>query len=65
MQNDVDDKKQLADFYRRLASMPTEGGHRADRALIMLAERLDQDVAKMRIAASAEPQTPAYMRRRP
>ena len=65
MKNDFEGTKQLANLYRRLASIRTEGSHRADRALIMLAARLEYDAAEVRVAAPAEPRKPVYVRRRP
>ena len=38
-------------LFRRIASIPTSGGHSADRVLLHLAERLDHE------AASAEGQS--------
>jgi hypothetical protein len=44
------DPRQLAVLYRRLdrrlASIPTNGGHNADRALLALAARLDRGAAE-------------------
>jgi hypothetical protein len=37
------DREQLADLCRRLASIPTEGGHCADRELLKLAEKLERE----------------------
>lgn len=44
MQN-IKNRKQLADLYRKLASIPTEGGHQADRVLLTLAEELELEIA--------------------
>ena len=37
------DREQLADLCRRLASIPTEGGHCADRELLKLVEKLERE----------------------
>jgi len=37
--------RRLADLYRRLAKVPTTGGHGEDRLLLVLAERLDGDAS--------------------
>jgi hypothetical protein len=37
------DLRRIADRYRRLASVPTTGGHREDRLLLVLAEELDRE----------------------
>lgn len=42
---DIQNQKQLADLYRKLASVPTEGGHQADRVLLRLAEELELEIA--------------------
>jgi len=39
------DRKQLANLCRKLASVPTEGGHQADRVLLTLAEELELEIA--------------------
>jgi hypothetical protein len=49
------DPRQLAKLCRRLANVPTSGGHRADRVLHALAEKLDQEAALAERLA-AEPQ---------
>jgi len=36
------DLRRTADQYRRLASVPTTGGRRADQLLLVLAEELDR-----------------------
>lgn len=41
----IQNRKQLADLYRKLASVPTEGGHQADRVLLTLAEELELEIA--------------------
>lgn len=42
---DIQNRKQLADLYRKLASVPTEGGHQADLVLLRLAEELELEIA--------------------
>jgi hypothetical protein len=37
------DREQLADLCRRLASIPTEDGHCADRELLKLVEKLERE----------------------
>jgi hypothetical protein len=37
------DPRQLAELCRRLANIPTSGGHRADRVLEALASKLDRE----------------------
>ena len=56
------DLRAKARLCRRLASIPTTGGARADHALLILAERLDRQAAELtRLDALAqhagEPQT--------
>jgi hypothetical protein len=41
------DLRQRADLYRRLANVPTAGGHRADRILLTMADQLEQDAAEL------------------
>lgn len=41
--HDVDDRRRKARLCRRLASIPTEGGHVANRAQEVLAARLDRE----------------------
>ena len=41
------DLRRLADLCKRMAEVPTSGGHRADRRLLTLAERLDREVAEL------------------
>jgi hypothetical protein len=40
------DPRQLADLCRRVANIPTSGGHRADRVLQALANQLEQEAAQ-------------------
>jgi hypothetical protein len=54
------DVRQLADLYRRLASIPTAGGHSADRLLLELAARLDREAAERQIANSAPADYPKH-----
>jgi hypothetical protein len=37
--------RRFADLYRRVASIPTSGGHRADLILRPLADKLDREAA--------------------
>jgi len=39
------DLKRTADLYRRLASIPTSGGYRADQVLLALADKLDREIS--------------------
>jgi len=39
------DPRQIAELCRRLASIPTSGGHRADRALHVLAGKIEREAA--------------------
>jgi len=39
------DPGQLAKLCRRLANIPTSGGHRADRVLQALADKLDREAS--------------------
>jgi hypothetical protein len=41
------DRRRQAKLYRRLATIPTEGGHQADRALLRLADRLERVANKL------------------
>ena len=43
--------RQEAELYRRLASVPTSGGHRADRVLLVMADDLDCQAAKLEAQA--------------
>jgi hypothetical protein len=47
------DPRQLADLCRRLANVPTSGGHRADRVLEALAAKLDREAALAERVAAA------------
>jgi hypothetical protein len=49
------DPRQLAELCRRLANVPTSGGHRADRVLHALAAKLDHEAA-LAERMTAEPQ---------
>jgi hypothetical protein len=39
------DPRQIAKLCRRLANIPTSGGHRADRVLQALADKLDREAS--------------------
>jgi hypothetical protein len=57
------DHKRTADLYRRLASIPTSGGYRADRELLALADKLDSEIAISEPGADREPTRPQTARR--
>ena len=42
----ITDLRQRADLCRRVASVPTEGGRREDRVLLIIADRLEHDGAR-------------------
>jgi hypothetical protein len=42
--------RQKADLYRRMASVPTEGGHNEDRVLLSVADQLEREAAKLEAA---------------
>ena len=56
------DLRQRADFYRRLADVPTATAHRADGVLLMLAARLEREADELegraREAAAVTHETP-------
>jgi hypothetical protein len=52
--NRAADLRRRADRYRRLASIPTSGGHSADRELLVLAEELDDHAADLESWAEPE-----------
>jgi hypothetical protein len=37
--------RKQADLYRRIASIPTEGGRREDRVLLVIADNLEREAA--------------------
>ena len=41
------ERRRLAGLCRRLASVPTSGGSRADRVLTALADRLDRQIERV------------------
>jgi hypothetical protein len=41
------DLRRTAGLYKRLASVPTAGGHCSDRLLLMLADELDREAAEL------------------
>ncbi len=51
------DPRQIAELYRRLANIPTSGGHRADRLLQTLAEKLDREAAEAKPPAARAPKS--------
>jgi len=56
------DRQQLAELYRRLASIPTSGDRGADRALIELAEEFERNTTEQPVAFPAS-ETKPYRRR--
>jgi hypothetical protein len=54
--HEVIELRRMANLYRRVAKIPTSGGHRADRILLALAERLDRDAEGRELS---EPSTQA------
>ena len=51
------DPREIAQLYRRLARVPTSGGHRADRELLALAEKLDGEATASEQQCAAPPPT--------
>jgi hypothetical protein len=45
--NRATDLRRIANLCRRVAAVPTAGGHRADRLLVTLAEQLDHEAAML------------------
>ena len=43
----ANDLRRLANLCKRMAEVPTSGGHRADRRLLTLADRLDREAAEL------------------
>jgi hypothetical protein len=60
---DADDRRWKARLFRRVASIPTEGGHVADRAVEVLAEQLECEAAEPQTRKAAIP-LPHRQRRR-
>jgi hypothetical protein len=52
---DADDRRWKARLFRRVASIPTEGGHVADRAVEVLAEQLECEAAEPQTRKAAIP----------
>jgi hypothetical protein len=52
---DADDPRRKAQLYRQLASIPTEGGHAADRALQVLAAKLEREGIKDPTGVNIDP----------
>jgi hypothetical protein len=52
--------RRTAGLYKRLASVPTSGGHCSDRLLLTLADELDREAAELdgRSARPAPPRLP-------
>jgi hypothetical protein len=46
--------KDLLDLCRRMAAIPTSGGHGADRALLTLASKIDREAATPDTKEAAE-----------
>jgi hypothetical protein len=59
--------RRTANLYRRMAEVPTEGGHHEDRLLFALAEQLEQEASSIEVTSEAP--TPSRggrrVRRRP
>ena len=45
--------RQRADLCRRVASVPTEGGRREDRVLLIIADRLEREAAELEKSEAA------------
>jgi hypothetical protein len=45
--NKANDLRRVADLCKRMAKVCTSGGHRADRRLLTLADRLDCQAARL------------------
>jgi hypothetical protein len=56
---DADDRRRKARLFRRVASIPTEGGHVADRALEVLAEQLEAEGGGAANTEGSDPITPS------
>ena len=51
--------REKANLYRRLASVPTEGGHDEDRLLLAVADQLEREAAELdRLSPPAPVATP-------
>ena len=47
----IADLRQRADFCRRAAGVPTEGGRYEDRVLLIVADRLEREAAELEARA--------------
>jgi hypothetical protein len=56
--NKTTDLRRTANLCKRVAEIRTSGGHRTDRRLLTLAERLDYEAA--RLEGQTEPRQAAY-----
>jgi len=59
--------RQRAGLYRRVASVPTEGGHHEDRLLLAMADQLEREATELedRLASgSQKPRHPPPLRHR-
>jgi hypothetical protein len=45
--NRAADLRRKANLYKRLAKVPTSGGHRSDRLLLTLADELDREAEEL------------------
>lgn len=45
--NKVTDLRRMADLCKRMAAVPTSGGHCADRQLLTLADQLDREAGEL------------------
>ena len=59
--------RQKASLYRRMASVPTEGGRREDRVLLVMADRLEREAAELddRLRQQDTAVSQGRLRRRP
>jgi hypothetical protein len=57
------DPRQFAELCRRLASIPTSGGHNIDRVLHTLASKAEYEAALAQPPAAESPKTPRASRR--
>ena len=55
--NRATDLRRMAELCKRMAAVPTSGGHRTDRLLVTLAEQLDYEAA--RLEGQTEPSSDA------
>jgi hypothetical protein len=53
--NRATDLRHMADLCKRMAAIPTSGGHRADRKLLTLADKLDHEAARLEVETKPPP----------